>query len=355
MHPLLLLPLALAAFTGGWWVGRRAAATSGKGASSAEGLPWEDLNANRTEEALVRLSRLPTPQWTHEAWECKVATLRRMGASELAWQAAEAGLKATPSFGLWLERHALAVERGDLLAAEAALREARLHAESPRASLADKDEWLLRVAEFTFFDRGNAQHALEALDQVSPRASDHGVIRLRIQVLLALGRFSEAHRFLGPLLKQEPQDAELRFFEAECLGGQGAWDQTRELLRALPQELRQGADYWHLEGLAAAHLGEKLTARDSFERALDLAPSHPGYALDAAHASMDLGDFTQAERQARRALNLDPDSEGAFLLLAECRQGLQDPEGARRLLRECLLRHPESSEAQQFLAELEAQ
>lgn len=355
MHPLLLLPVALAAFGVGLWLGKRKHSRSGPVEACDVPLPWEDLEANRLESAFARLAALPATRWTSEAWECKVSTLRRMGAAELAWQAVEAGLQAAPSFGLWLERHALAIERGDLPLADQALQAAGTCLEAAEAPPEDRAEWLLRMAEFAFLDRGNAALALEALDRMGSQSMGHETMRLRIQILMALGRFGEAQEMLAPLLHQAPSDAELRLFEAECQGGQGAWDRVRDLLRTLPPELQQRAEYWHLQGLAAAHLGEKPKARDHFERALDLAPTHPGYALDAAHAWMDLGDFTQAERQARCALHLDPASEGAFLLLAECRQGLQDPEGARRLLRECLLRHPESTEAQHFLAELEAQ
>lgn len=353
MDPLWLLPAAVAGIFLGFRVSHRDKALPPDPPDPPE-LPWGELRSGHLEAAYIRLAALPEAAWDPEAWECKVAVLRRMGASELAWQASGEGIgRGQASFGLWMERHALAVERAEVPEAERALREASklLNPDTP----SDRAEWLLRRAEFEHLDRGRPMAALAALDELPARFHTLESERLRAQVLLALGRFGEAQAVLEALRGVQDPDLELRLLQADCLAGLGQWEELGDHLRGLPAAAQERADYWHLLGLASAHLGDRLRARDHFEQAAELAPGDATFQLDAAHAWLDLGEFSQAERHGRRALRSAPDAEGAFLVLAECRQGVQDSEGARRLLRECLLRHPDSQEAQEFLAELEAQ
>lgn len=353
---LVLAPiLLLAALAVGYGLGRRTWRPQDIPPHPYPTIPWDELDRHAPEAALVHLASLPPSAWTAEAWECRVAALRRMGAVELAWSATEEGLRSQESFGLWMERHALAVERGAIEPAAQALEAAACLLSASGARAADRAEWLLRKAEFALLDQRDAAAAWKALESFPKPFLTEEAVQLQVQTLLSLERFLEAEAILDQHPWDKPLAPPLMLLRAECAGGLGQWTQVRELLAALPGDWLNRPECLHLQGVAAANLGEKLNARDLLELAVESDPHHPPYRLDAAQAWLDLGEFTQAERQARQALRQDPSAEGAFLLLAECRQGLQDLEGARRLLRECLLRHPESTEAQHALAQLEAQ
>jgi len=155
-------------------------------------------------------------------------------------------------------------------------------------------------------------------------------------------------------LKDLPQDVDLLLLQADCLAGMEAWEALLPYLEGLGEACRERSAFWHLRGLARAHLGDPLPARMDLERAARMDPGDPRCLLDAGHACAELADWDRAEEHWRQALHLDPRDEEALLHLAEARRALEDLEGARRYLRECLLHHPDSLEAQSRLAELEA-
>jgi len=215
-------------------------------------------------------------------------------------------------------------------------------------------EWLANRASYAHWIEKDSARALECLEAIPERGRNPRIQLLGIQVLAALGRYEEAHAALKPLLDTPGQDPDLHLLQAEILAGLEAWEALLPYLDQHQEALKSRADFWHLAGLAHAHLKDPVRAREPLERAAYMNQSNLDFILDAGHSCMDLSEFERAEQHWRQALKLDEQCEEALIQLAETRRSLHDDEGARRLLRECLLHHPDSLEAQSFLAELEA-
>ena len=326
-------------------------------------IPWDRgtagmhlLRTGRTVEALALVQSLPFDRrGTPLPWLVEAAGRRQLGDGEGAWRSIEAAVGRLPdSFRLWMERHAVALDLDREPEALQSLDQAWNLIPAGAAGDPERHEWLLRRAEFAFWWEDDPAFARELLDQVPPdrRGSHHPPLDLQVQV--AGGHYEAAHAAVGPLLQANPQDPDLLLLQADCLAGMAAWEALVPYLEGLGEACRQRPLFWHLRGLARAHLGDRVPARMDLERAVRMDPQEPRYLLDAGHACAELGDWDRAEGHWRQALRLEPEGEEALIHLAEARRELEDLEGARRYLRECLLHHPESPEAQARLAELEA-
>ena len=326
-------------------------------------IPWDRgtagmhlLRTGRAVEALALVQGLPYDRrGTPLPWLVEAAGRRQLGDGEGAWRSIEAAVGRLPaSFRLWMERHAVALDLDRDAEALHSLDHAWNLIPADGAGEAERHEWLLRRAEFAFWWEDDPAFARELLDQVPPgrRGSHHPPLDLQLQV--AEGHYEAAHAAVGPLLQAQPQDPDLLLLQADCLAGMAAWEALMPYLEGLGEACRQRPVFWHLRGLARAHLGDRVPARVDLERAVRMDPQEPRYLLDAGHACAELGDWDRAEGHWRQALRLEPEGEEALIHLAEARRELEDLEGARRYLRECLLHHPESPEAQARLAELEA-
>ena len=296
-----------------------------------------------------------TPQGGRSAPLCEVEAmaLHRLGDFQGAWNALETALEDHPkSFRLWMERLQGALNRRDYNAARESLEKAKglipMETDSPLAI-----EWRLHRAAFAQRIDHDPELAWELLNGL-PETQRERHAYLLAQVLLAREDYEGAHSRLQALVQRHPEDLELNLLLAECLGGMGAWPTLLPLLEALPVEAQEQATYWHLKGLAWAHLDDPHRARRALETAHHLAPRDLRILLDAGHASAELGDHEQAERHWRQALSLDEASEEALYQMACSRHAQHDADGARRFLRECLLQNPENPSAQAFLAELES-
>lgn len=313
------------------------------------------LQRGRPLEALALARGLPeTRRQEPLVWLVEAASRRALGDAPGAWEVVEAALARHPeSFVLWIERHAIALDLGRADEASQSLDRAwPCIPEGPEAQV-PREEWHRRRAEFAFYWEGNPGLALQLLEALPPDRQGHHHPPLRLQLLVAEGRFDEAQAALTPLLATLPQDPDLQLLQAECLLGLEAWDALMPYLNGLGEVCRERPTFWHLRGLALAHAGDHAASRQDLERAARLDPRDVRLLLDAGHASAELADWTRAEAQWRRALELEPQDEEALVHLAEARREMEDLEGARRYLRECLLHHPNSTDAQLRLAELE--
>ncbi|HJW08661.1 MAG TPA: tetratricopeptide repeat protein, partial [Holophagaceae bacterium] len=205
-----------------------------------------------------------------------------------------------------------------------------------------------------FWIEDDPEAAWKWMESLPPAFEDDHHPPLRLQLLSALGRFEEAHAQVKALLKSRPEDPDLLLMQADCLAGLEAWKALLPFLDGLGEACRQAPAFWHLRGLALAHLDDPLGARVDLERAARLDPTRIRHVLDAGHGCAELGEWERAENHWRQALNVDPRCEEALIQLSDARRELQDLEGSRRYLRECLLHHPDSADAQDRLAELEA-
>jgi len=326
-------------------------------------LPWDRsaagmhlLRNSRYVEALALVQNLPPERRTQPLhWLAETVSRRQLGDREGAWQVIERAIGRLPgAFRLWMERYQIALE---LHRDEDALRTLeRAWDTIPDNEEGDsfRQEWHLRRAEFAFWWEDRPAFAKELLDQVPAGLQGDHHPPLRLQILVAEGGYEAAYAEVLALLKERPGDVDLLLLQADCLAGMAAWEALLPYLDGLAEACRERPAFWHLRGLARAHLEDPLSARLDLERAARMDPQGLRFLLDAGHACAELGDWDRAEGHWRQALHVDPQAEEALIHLAEARRELEDLDGARRYLRECLLHHPESVDAQTRLAELEA-
>lgn len=312
------------------------------------------LRKGRMLDALALARPVPPELRTHPLhWLGESVPLRALGNLEASWNALDQGLQRLPqAFPLWMERSKLALDLQRDDEALAALDKAELclpqDAEGPR------QEWALRRAEAAWWIEGDAEAAWQLLADLPPHLQGDQHPPLRLHLLAALGRHEEALAEVKARLAENPKDPALLLLQADCMAGMESWPELLPFLDALPLRCREQAAYWHLRGLALAHLHDHLGARMELERAARMDPGRIRHLLDAGHACAELGEWSRAEGHWRQALELEPDSEEALIQLSDARRELHDMEGSRRYLRECLVHYPDSADAQDRLAELEA-
>lgn len=326
-------------------------------------LPWDRgaaglflLRNERYVEALALVQGLPPERRTQPLlWLCESVARRQLGDREGAWRVAEAAVQQLPeAFRLWMERYQIALDRHCDDVALQSLDQAWQTIPGGPEGDSLRQEWRLRRAEFALWWEDQPDFAQELLAAVPVDQQGGHQPPLRLQILVAQGSYETAYQEVVQLLAGEPADVDLLLLQADCLAGMEAWEALLPYLNGLGEDCRERPEFWHLRGLAQAHLGEPTPARLDLERAVRMDPRSLRYLLDAGHGCAELGDWDRAEGHWRQALQLDPQAEEALIHLAEARQGLDDLEGARRYLRECLLHHPDSQDAQTRLAELEA-
>lgn len=314
------------------------------------------LRKGRYVEALALMQGLPPDQRPLPLlWLVETISRRQLGDREGAWRLVEAAIVQLPgAFRLWMERYQIALELHRDEDALGSLEQAWDTIPDGEEGAPLREEWHLRRAEFAFWWEERPAFARELLDQVPlDRQGDHHP-PLRLQIMVAEGRYEAAYEELLGLLRERPGDPDLLLMQADCMAGMAAWEALMPYLDGLAEACRERPTYWHLKGLAQAHLGNPLPARLDLERAARMDPRSLRFLLDAGHACAELGDWDRAEAHWRQALQVEPQAEEALIHLAEARRELEDLDGARRYLRECLLHHPESMDAQTRLAELEA-
>lgn len=314
------------------------------------------LRTDRPAQVLALLEPLPEgarDQPMH--WLGLSAAYRMLGDREAAHRTVEAGLQRHPeAFRLWMERYLVCLERREDDLAFGSLEKAEPLIPPGASGETQRQEWALRRAEFAFWTDGDPEEAWKHLATLPPEAQGNHHPPLHLQVQVALGNFEPAYAEVRRRLEEGPADPALLLLQADCMAGLEAWEPLLEYLEGLGEACREAPTYWHLRGLAHAHLKDSLKARVDLERAARMDPTRLRFLLDAGHACAELGEWDRAEMHWRQTLSVEPQSEEALIHLAEARVESADPEGARRYLRECLLHHPESAEAQDRLAELEA-
>jgi tetratricopeptide (TPR) repeat protein len=200
------------------------------------------------------------------------------------------------------------IERGDLEAAEASLREAidlqhdcadthfllgRVHQQ--RAEPEDAADCYHLALHFDPRHAG-AHHALAALHK-------------------AVGRHREAAEHYRGIIEHQPDDAAAHCNLSDVLYELGEYrDARRHAEHAIQVHPRLAEAHHNLGGILRA-TGEPLKALRCYQRALDLAPL-PGIVAGLGHAHRDLGRLDQAIAAYERALRLAPDFGDAITGLA---------------------------------------
>jgi tetratricopeptide (TPR) repeat protein len=88
------------------------------------------------------------------------------------------------------------------------------------------------------------------------------------------------------------------------------------------------SEYWFLRGQILGEMTRKVEGRESFGRAIALAPSQAAYQLAYADASADLGDHIVAIAAYRVATRLQPKNASAFFKLGDLQLLVHDYDGA---------------------------
>ncbi|MGE0623783.1 MAG: tetratricopeptide repeat protein [Pseudomonadales bacterium] len=182
--------------------------------------------------------------------------------------------------------------------------------------------------------RSHCTQALEA----SERSSDAG-LALGDLYLLA-GEMAEAEASYTEALELNASSAEAYIGLARISDARGDGAAAERLLR---QAVITQRGYWRPYnelGIFQLRAGLLDEARESFDRALSLAPQDGTVLNNLAVANLMVGEFDRAIDAWTRVLQVDP-SAAAFGNLGSAYYWSGDPEGAVAMYREAVQRHPE--------------
>lgn len=131
--------------------------------------------------------------------------------------------------------------------------------------------------------------------------------------------------------------AEVSFADAEQLFNRGEYDEAAELFSAYTE--RRSDNPWghYMLGLSAYRGGDLARAEQSFDRALELDPTHVKSYVNSARVLLDLGRSHEAVERAALALTYDSTSSDALRMLARGHAALGDTEAAIDAYRRALV------------------
>ncbi len=197
---------------------------------------------------------------------------------------------------LYLTRFLL--RQGKLEAALGSLREAK-------SIGIDKPELTVQLA-LALTQSGQAQQAMELLDEGSLGANEADLVNARAMALHALGRIQEAEDLLTQRIESEPNDAgaheSLSFIALQSQ----LYLRAKEHAEAALSIDESRPDAWNNLGVAWYWLGEKDRALDAWERALELVPETPDVLLSYGLTSAETGRSNEAREALRLFLKTAP-------------------------------------------------
>jgi cellulose synthase operon protein C len=222
-----------------------------------------------------------------------------------------------------------------------------------RYALQDPANWQLRLdLAQTYHRAGLHQSALEVLDRPAAAQPPQEVTSLRGQLLLAMGRWSEAIALFEAAQAQHPESAAIAFNLAY-----GVWasetDPERAVSlfrRALELDANQIAAYRHL-GLALEATGNLPAARQALEEALERAPTDGPTLLQLGRLLLDTGDFAGASAIAARGVAAAPAWAEAWAFKGQVALFELDAAAAARSLRQALDLDPAAVDTPVLLAQ----
>ena len=245
----------------------------------------------------------------------------------------------------------LQVGAGQPAAAVAAAEAARLAAPDDPGILGGLGALYLRIAQ-----PDKTMALLDAADKKDAKKVDPGLLVLRAQALLALGRRPEAERMLRTLLERTPDDVLLRRRLAELLVGDKQYDEARALLR---EGLARRPGEPGLLAAAVATAAAEGGPQAALTRADELSRDQPGLAAAMLKGDLLMSQNRYAEAETAYRARLaglpkdDPAVSQATIRAAEAVAGGGNPARAASLLREWLTTHKDSMEGTLALASLD--
>ncbi|MDB5447720.1 MAG: hypothetical protein JWQ97_3037 [Phenylobacterium sp.] len=149
-----------------------------------------------------------------------------------------------------------------------------------------------------------------------------------------------------------PEEALTR---ARALYREGRHDEGCALTAQAVKDHPQSADLWNIHGVFLRLLRRHPEALDALERALALAPHHPGAQLNRGNVLVDLGEAARALPDLEAMAAVKPTSAAHLLALGRARSRLGDARAATESLRLALAADPASADAWIELARAVAQ
>ena len=249
------------------------------------GLAEAALRIGATVLAANVATRLPSPLSVDAGRRAQLTA--ELALAQHSLRAADAALEHAPADA----RTRLA--RARILQARGSIDEARELYRAAAAEPAYRVPATVHLAAMEL-ERGDAT---EAAARVQPLLQEHpnhpDVVPVAVEAQLGLGRAAQAMELVTPALAAHPGDVRLLAAKAHV---QMALEQWEEALSTLDSALGiedDDADLHADRGRAARKLSRLVVAREAFDRALELSPSHP-VAL-VGHLELDLLDFRPAQ------------------------------------------------------------
>eukprot|EP01056_Protomagalhaensia_sp_Gyna25_P000254 Protomagalhaensia_sp_Gyna_25__253@NODE_111_length_5195_cov_31_637704_g88_i0_p1_GENE_NODE_111_length_5195_cov_31_637704_g88_i0NODE_111_length_5195_cov_31_637704_g88_i0_p1_ORF_typecomplete_len549_score78_29TPR_16/PF13432_6/0_0057TPR_16/PF13432_6/2_4e09TPR_16/PF13432_6/3_3e11TPR_16/PF13432_6/0_0083TPR_16/PF13432_6/0_0026TPR_16/PF13432_6/8_5e06TPR_16/PF13432_6/7_4e06TPR_16/PF13432_6/29TPR_16/PF13432_6/8e08TPR_16/PF13432_6/4_9e07TPR_16/PF13432_6/7_8e08TPR_19/PF14559_6/0_0062TPR_19/PF14559_6/2e07TPR_1 len=147
---------------------------------------------------------------------------------------------------------------------------------------------------------------------------DPGGYDLKGHCLLGLGNCREAQRSWDQAIKRSPLQADLFMSRSQALTRVG--DRTAALkdARKAAQLAPDCAETWNWQGQCQMVAKDSLSAKVSFDQAIELEPQESSYYVSRSEAHLELNEMILALRDARRAVKLSPQSAAAWSQRGRC-------------------------------------
>src|SRR5262249_43380085 len=120
------------------------------------------------------------------------------------------------------------------------------------------------------------------------------------------GTDSVAQRSLELALRMDPKNPRYVFGRAELASYQNRQPEAISILQRFLEQDPKNVEGWDLLGVAQSEIRQHAQAKDSFQKAADLSPKDPKYAVRIAQTLVALGKDDDAVAAYDKALALDP-------------------------------------------------
>src|SRR5437899_2202234 len=267
---------------------------------------------------------------------------------------------------------ALALRKGDLANAEAALNHAlsldpkcmQAHIGLTQVSLTKKDNARagqelkaaadlcpvrsrerLTYAEFKM-QTGNTEEAKSYLQDLTKQARDFiGAWILQARLAQSDKKYDEATALLQNVFSRDPDNIEARVIQAQALLGKGDLKQGTELLERADKSFQNNPLLKYQLALAYVQGKNTTQAINELEQAITIAPKYVEAIVLLAQLRLRAGDPQSAIAPLEAAVRLRPDVMQVRMLLADAYQAVGRSEEAASLIREQIKQTPQDSQS----------
>ena len=267
---------------------------------------------------------------------------------------------------------ALAIRKGDLAKAEAALNHAlsldpkcaQAHIGLAQVSLTRKDNARaglelkaaadlssvrsrerLTYAEFKM-QTGDTEEAKSYLQELTKQARDFiGAWILQARLAQSDKKYDEVAALLQNVFSRDPDNIEGRVVQAQALLGKGDFKQGTEILERADKSFENNPLIKYQLALAYVQGRNTSQAINELEQAITIAPKYVEATILLAQLRLHAGDPQSAIAPLKSALQLKPEVTQIRKLLADAYQAVDRSEEAASLIREQIKKTPQDSQS----------